>query len=164
MNRNTSIRFFNFAYNNLSSQIYEYSIKLGAIITRHPNLMHIDISMCGLLREEVLFLGLALTMSKTVLALHMTGNTIAYYDRMFLRSLMAAKVDYRFKSDQNRPELKNNKEFTQVLQMGGSKTYNKKIRDYISMYNDWDVERGELDVDIEEILTSYKMDEEFKCF
>jgi hypothetical protein len=99
LNRNTSIRFFNFANNDMRSSTCEFAIKMGAIITRHPNLMHADLTGCGLMREEVIFLGLALTMSKTVLALHLSGNTLAYYDRIFLRSLMAAKVDYRFKSD-----------------------------------------------------------------
>jgi hypothetical protein len=98
----------------MRSSSYEFAIKLGAIITRHPNLMHIDLSGCGLMKEEVLFLGLGLTMSKTVLALHMSGNTLSYYDRIFLRTLMAAKVDYRFKNDQLRPEIKNNKEFTNI--------------------------------------------------
>jgi hypothetical protein len=72
---------------------------MGAIITRHPNLMHADLTNCGLRREEVLFLGLALTMSKTMLSMHISGNTLPYYDRIFLRSLMAARVSYKFKND-----------------------------------------------------------------
>ena len=96
MNRNTSIRYFNFGGNSLSSTIYEYSIKLGAIITRHPNLMHIDLTATQIKREEIIFIGLALSMSKTMLSLHMTGNMLPYYDRIFLRSLIAAKVGFRW--------------------------------------------------------------------
>ena len=76
----------------MTSSTYEFAIKLGAIITRHPNLMHIDITSTGLKREEVLFIGLALSMSKTMLSLHLSGNTLPYYDRIFLRSLIAARV------------------------------------------------------------------------
>jgi hypothetical protein len=95
LNRNSTIRYFNFGYNAMDSTLFEYSIKMGAVITRHPNLMHVDLSCCGMKREEVLFLGLALSMSKTMLSLHLTGNTLPYYDRIFLRSVIAARVGYR---------------------------------------------------------------------
>jgi hypothetical protein len=74
--------------------------------------MHIDITGCGLKKEEVLFIGLALTMSKTMLGLHISGNELPYYDRIFLRTLMAARVEYNFKNDALRPGIKNNKEYT----------------------------------------------------
>jgi Ran GTPase-activating protein (RanGAP) involved in mRNA processing and transport len=95
LNRNSTIRYFNFGHNDLSSTLLEYSIKLAAIITRHPNLMHVDLTACSLKREEVLFLGLALSMSKTMLSIHLTGNSLPYYDRIFLRSVIAARVGYR---------------------------------------------------------------------
>jgi len=98
LNRNTTMRYFNFAHNDLTSTTFEFSIKVGAIITRHPNLMHADLTCTNLCREEVLFIGLALSMSKTMLSLHLSGNTLSYYDRIFLRSLIAARVGFRFKS------------------------------------------------------------------
>jgi len=61
--------------------------------------MHLDISNCGLRREEVLFMGLALYMSKTILAIHMSGNQLPYYDRIFLRTLTCARVQYSFRND-----------------------------------------------------------------
>jgi hypothetical protein len=42
------------------------------------------------------------------------------------------------------------------------KSYNAKCRDYIDMYNDLDVEKDGLEVDIEEILHDFKNDDEFK--
>ena len=102
---------FDFSFNELTSTTYEFSIKMGAIITRHPNLMHVDLTSCGLRREEVLFLGLALTMSKTMLSMHISGNSLPYYDRMFLRSLMAARVSYKFKNEAQEPDIRNNKDF-----------------------------------------------------
>jgi hypothetical protein len=71
-----------------------------------------DVSGCSLKREEVLFIGLSLTMSKTILGLHISMNELPYYDRIFLRTLMAAKVDYTFKNDGMRQGIKNNKEYT----------------------------------------------------
>lgn len=90
---------FNFAFNDMKSSKCEFSIKVGAIITRHPNLMHIDFTNVGFSKEEVIFIGLALSMSKTMLGIHLSGNNLPYYSRLFLRSLIAARVDYRFKND-----------------------------------------------------------------
>jgi hypothetical protein len=55
-------------------------------------------------REEMLFIGIALSMSKTMLSLHITGNNLPYYDRIFLRSLIAAKVQYRLTVDKGKIE------------------------------------------------------------
>jgi hypothetical protein len=91
---------------------YEFSIKMGAMITRHPTLMHLNLTATNIQREEVLFIGLALSMSKTMLSLHLSGNELPYYDRIFLRTLIAARVGYRMKFDHDKSNLvRNNKEF-----------------------------------------------------
>ena len=108
----------------MTSTTYEFSIKLAALITRHPKIMHIDISSVGLKREEVLFMGLALYMSKTMLGLHLTGNTLLYYDRIFLRTLTCARVAYKFKNTaQLGDKIKNNKEFVSVMQLASKANY-----------------------------------------
>jgi len=43
-------------------------------------------------REEVMFIVLAMSTSKTFLSLHLTGNELPYYDRVFLRAVVAARV------------------------------------------------------------------------
>jgi hypothetical protein len=113
MTRNLNIRTFDFSYNDLKSGgNYEFSIKLGAIITRHPTLMHINLTSTSIKKEEVLFIGLALSMSKTMISLHLSGNELPYYDRIFLRTLIAARVGYRVKFDNEKSgKVKNNKEF-----------------------------------------------------
>ena len=63
VNRNTTIRAFNFSHNDLSSETFEFAIKIASIVTRHPALMHLQIAHTNLKREEVLFIGLALSMS-----------------------------------------------------------------------------------------------------
>jgi len=162
LNRNTSIRFFNFSYNDMSSSIYEFSIKMGAIMTRHPNLMHLDITCTSLKREEVLFIGLALTMSKTMLSLHLTGNQLPYYDRIFMRSLMAARVGYNFKNDGQNPKIKNNKEFTQIMTLAKGNAYGQNIKDYVKHFNDLEVEREGLDFEIQDIIKEIDAEEEYK--
>ena len=59
LNRNTCIRNFNFSHNDLNSSSYEFSIKVAAVLTRHPCLMHLDITNTNLKREEIMFIGLA---------------------------------------------------------------------------------------------------------
>ena len=60
LNRNTCIRNFNFSHNDLNSQSYEFSIKIASMLTRHPMLMHLDITNTNLKREEIMFIGLAI--------------------------------------------------------------------------------------------------------
>jgi hypothetical protein len=130
LNRNTYIRQFNFAFNDLTSSAYEFSIKLASIITRHPSLMHLDLSKTNLKREEVLFIGLSLSTSKTLLSVHLTANELPYYERIFLRSTIAARVGFEFRNFATKKEVKSNKERNQVLQMASGEVYDEKMKVY----------------------------------
>ena len=94
LNRNTCIRNFNFAHNNLNSPSYEFSIKISSILTRHPCLLHLDISNTNLKREEVMFIGLSIPTSKTLLSIHITASKLPYYERIFLRAVINARVSF----------------------------------------------------------------------
>ena len=94
LNRNNSIRTFNFSHNDMTSATYEFSIKIASIITRHKSLMHLDITNTNLKREELLFIGLSLTMSKTLLSCHLTAQKLPYYERIYLRASIAARVGF----------------------------------------------------------------------
>jgi hypothetical protein len=48
---------------------------------------------------------MALPISRSCIGIHMSGNGLEYYDRVFLRTLIDAKVAYHFKNYAN---LKNN--------------------------------------------------------
>lgn len=91
--RNFGLQSLNLSHNNLSSgQTHECAIKITQVIARHESLMHVDLSMCGLAKEEVIFIGMALAESRSMLALHLSGNMLEYYERIFLRTLLDAKV------------------------------------------------------------------------
>lgn len=98
LNRNNCVRTFNFSHNDLTSATFEFSIKVASIITRHPGLMHIDITNTNLKREELLFIGLSLPSSKTLLSIHMTAQKLPYYERIFLRALIAARVGFQYRN------------------------------------------------------------------
>jgi hypothetical protein len=80
------------ANNDLQSSIYEFGIKLGSIMTRHPALLHADFSSCGLTRQETMFVIIAMSTSKSFLCLHISNNGLPYYERIFMKSLIAARV------------------------------------------------------------------------
>ena len=65
---------FNFSYNDLNTSNYEFAIKLASVITRHPTMMHLNIAHSNLKREEVMFIALALSMAKTLIAVHITAS------------------------------------------------------------------------------------------
>jgi Ran GTPase-activating protein (RanGAP) involved in mRNA processing and transport len=48
LNRNCGLQNFNFAYNNMGSEVYEFSIKMAKILSRHLEIMHLDLSATGL--------------------------------------------------------------------------------------------------------------------
>jgi hypothetical protein len=50
-----------------------------------------------------------------------------YYDRMFMRTLMAARVEWRYKPDASKPGIKNNKEYGQLMSLAHGGAYNKQV-------------------------------------
>ena len=49
-------------------------------------------------KEEVLFMGMAMEKSKSCIGMHLSNNNIDYYERIFLRTLINAKVNYHFRN------------------------------------------------------------------
>ena len=98
LNRNIGLEYFNFAFNGLQSEMYEFSIKMAKIISRHAELMFVDLTQCGLEKEEVIFIGMTLPASTSMLSLHLSLNELSYYERVFLRTLINAKLVYKFKN------------------------------------------------------------------
>ena len=80
------------------------------MITRHPSLMHLNITSTNLKREEIMFIALAVSQSKTLLSIHLTAQKLPYYERIFLRSIMAARVGYQQKNTQMKKDVQTNKE------------------------------------------------------
>jgi uncharacterized protein YjbI with pentapeptide repeats len=109
--RNVSLRYINLSFNSMSSKNFEFSIKIAATITRQPNMLHVNLTSVGFTEEEVIFIGLANSMSKTMVSLHLTGNKLSYYNRIFLRTLLAARVD-RKRQNNKSSKIKNNVEYT----------------------------------------------------
>lgn len=60
--------------------------------------MHVDLTNTMLTREEVIFIGMALPMSVSCIGVHLSSNGLEYYDRIFLRTLINAKINYQFRN------------------------------------------------------------------
>lgn len=123
LNRNSTIRHLNISFNDFTSGIYEFSIKIASMLTRHPTLLHCDLTQCGFKRQECMFIIIAMSLSKSFLALHLTGNDLSYYERVFMRSLISARVQFQFKSEEQRQEIKLNKERAQIMHLAGGKEH-----------------------------------------
>ena len=48
LDKNTTMQDVNFSYNNMHSGSYEFSSLMGKIISRHPSLMHVDLTCANL--------------------------------------------------------------------------------------------------------------------
>ena len=68
------------------------------ILKRHRTLMHVDISQTGLQKQEVLFIGMAVSGSSACAGVHMSANGLDYYERVFLRTLCNASVSSNFRN------------------------------------------------------------------
>lgn len=58
----------------MQSKVYEFSIKISKILTRHTELMHLDLTNVGLKKEEIYFIGMSITIAKALLSIHLSGN------------------------------------------------------------------------------------------
>ena len=99
-----------------------------------------------------MFIILAMSTSKNFLALHLTANDLPYYERIFVRSIIAARVQFAFKNDSTRPEIKYNKERNQVMEMATGNHFEPEIRHYLETFHRLDQERKGLDFEIEDLL------------
>jgi hypothetical protein len=62
-----------------------------------------------------MFIIIAMSISKSFLSLHISNNSLPYYERIFLRSLIAARVTYTGKYADASLEVKLNKDRGQIL-------------------------------------------------
>lgn len=114
------------------SSMYEFSIMLAKIITRHRTIMHIDVSCTSLRKEEVLFIGMALKQSKACVSIHLSANNLSYYERMFLRTLVDARVSYYFRNmAQEVGSIRSQKEKNQIQELKNHSFEHPDIEDFV---------------------------------
>ena len=162
LNRNSTIRHLNISFNDLTSSVYEFSIKIASMLTRHPTLLHCDLTQSGFKREECMFIIIAMSLSKSFLALHLTGNDLSYYERVFMRSLISARVQFAVKSEEQRMEIKLNKERAQIMQMAGSKKrLHGELQTYLNTFDELDEQRQGLDFEIADLMEQLDMERQY---
>ena len=64
-----------------------------------------------------MFVGLSVPTSKTLLSIHLTSEKLPYYERVFLRAVLNARVDFRRKNVAMKKDIRNNAEKNQIIQM-----------------------------------------------
>lgn len=147
----------------MSSSVYEFSIKIAKILTRHQEIMHINLSATGLKKEEVLFIGMAISISSSCISIHLSANNIDYYERIFLRTLVNAKVAYHFRNmAQEVGSIRSQRERAQILELKNHDFDNNELKEFVDKWNYIDSQRLGLDEEINEIMKEVDITEIFK--
>ena len=98
----------------------------------HDEMQHYDLSATGLKKEEVLFVGMALQKAKSCIGMHLSANNLDYYERIFLRTLINAKVGYHFRNmAQEVGSIRSQKERSQILELKNHDFDNKALKDFV---------------------------------
>ena len=80
-----------------------------------------------------MFIVLAMSTSKTFLSLHLTGNELPYYDRVFLRAVVAARVQTQTKVN-NKKSIQFNKDRSLVMQLAMREHFDERTKRYIDTF------------------------------
>lgn len=164
LNRNESVSYFNFSFNDLQSSMYEFSIKLAKIVSRHVKIMHINVTCTGLKKEEVIFLGFALAPSKSLVAIHMSANDLDYYERVFIRTCINAKVLYHFRNHAEDKNVRSFKEQNQLIRLQKEDERSQELQDFITAFNFIDNQRLGLDEEINDIINNLNLEKTFNNY
>lgn len=114
--------------------------------------MHLNIAATNLRRHEIMFIALSLPTSKVMLSLHLTSSSLPYYERIFLRAVIAARVSFQYRNLVGRKEVKSNKERNQLLQMASGEVQERTMQQYLDVFRDLDAKRQGLDFEIQDLL------------
>ncbi|CAG9314269.1 unnamed protein product [Blepharisma stoltei] len=85
LRKNRSLKFLDYSWNNLSSPDSELSIYISQIFSRHPGLLHLNISHTKITDTDAGIIINGLKQSNTLIGLHLTGNKIS---RKMLNSMI----------------------------------------------------------------------------
>ena len=99
-----------------------------------------------------MFIGLALSLAGCLLSLHLTASSLPYYERIFLRSVIAARVGFQYRYAGNRKEIRNNKEKNLLMAYGRKEVQDEQMLRYIEQFQDLDEKREGLDFEINDLL------------
>ena len=75
-----------------------------------------------------------------------------YYERIFLRSILAARVGFKKNNDAMRKDVATNRERNQLLQMASGDVQEGLVNHYIENLRDLDEKRAILDFQIQDML------------
>lgn len=114
--------------------------------------MHLDLNGTGLKKEEVLFIGMAISTAKALIGIHLSGNNIDYYERIFLRTLVNAKVAFQFRNKAEEFHKKSQKEKKEILELENHENDSKELARFVEQWMYIDKQRFEIDEQINTII------------
>jgi hypothetical protein len=82
----------------------------------------------------------------------MSGNDMSYYERIFLRALISARVDFGQKNEQQRSLVERNKERLQVAQIATKEYLGSDLKEYLQRFEVLETQRQGLDFEIDDLI------------
>jgi hypothetical protein len=89
---NETLKDLDLSGNCLSSRNYLLASKMGRLISGHPQFLHVNLSNCGMKREETIYIAWSIRDSPNLLSLHLTENFLPHQDRILIRALLVARL------------------------------------------------------------------------
>ena len=84
-----------------------------------------------------MFLGISVSTSRCMTSLHMSG-ILPYYERIFLRSIIAARVNFTYRHLSGKKMIKSNREKNLVFGMASKLGQDNDLQQYVSRLQDLD--------------------------
>ena len=94
-----------------------------------------------------MFIGMAVSTSKCMMSLHISGN-LPYYERIFLRLMIAARVNFTYRHLTNKKKVRSNREKNVLLGFASGDGQEEELKRYINRLQDLDEKRAGLDFEI----------------
>ena len=93
-------------------------------------------------------------MSVSCIGIHLSSNGLEYYDRVFLRTLINAKINYQFKNlaREQINGVRASREAVQVDQLDDGEPYNEELKRFIKTFDFIEKQRVNLDEQISNVL------------
>jgi hypothetical protein len=89
---------------------------------------------------------MALPVSKSCISLHLSANDFSYYDRVFLRTLINAKLSYKFKNfAQNISAITSQSEINKVMELNSGDYFEDDLRTFTKLFNGIEEQKLKLD-------------------
>ena len=152
--RNKGLHSLNISHNRLSSEVFEFTIKLVKLLHTHGQLQHINIMGTYQTRYEVSFLCSQLQFCKAIVGIHMSMANMDFKERSYLRIFMNSLIQQ---------QMQNGNAISKQLEMDEYQGLNEDAsKCFIRIFNSYQRQGMDLADNLQKMLSSNDIDEIFE--